>query len=53
MKFGNDLKYLLSRSFGFDALLRLRASNGIYFEFLLHRVENRRSFWKLLYAKLY
>ena len=31
MKFGNDLKYLLSRTFGFDALLRLRVSNGILF----------------------
>ena len=28
MKFANDLKYQLSRTFGFDALLRLRVSNG-------------------------
>jgi protein transport protein SEC24 len=32
MKFGNDLKYLVSRTFGYDALLRLRVSNGLKIE---------------------
>jgi protein transport protein SEC24 len=29
MRFANDLKYQLSRSFGFDAVLRVRVSNGL------------------------
>lgn len=29
MRFANDLKYHLSRSFGFDAVLRVRVSNGL------------------------
>ena len=32
MKFANDLKYLLSRPFGYDALLRVRVSNGLKIE---------------------
>jgi protein transport protein SEC24 len=32
MRFANDLKSHLSRTFGFDALLRLRVSNGLKIE---------------------